>query len=208
MDDAAPYGMIERYVTRCFKEGDLLMGRTALLVMDVQNGIVERYASPDALKPLQSAVHRARKHEISVIYVRVAFRPGYPDVSPRNKSFSAIKDRGGMVETDPATQVWSGVEPLPGEVVVVKRRVSAFTGSGLEVVLRAQDIDHLVLSGIATSGVVLSTLREAADQDYQLTVLSDACLDNDPEVHRVLIEKVFVRQAQVLSVSDWVASLN
>lgn len=113
-----------------------------------------------------------------------------------------------MVETDPATQVWSGVEPLPGEVEVVKRRVSAFTGSGLEVVLRAQDIDHLVLSGIATSGVVLSTLREAADQDYQLTVLSDACLDNDPEVHRVLIEKVFVRQAQVLSVSDWVASLN
>ncbi len=184
------------------------MGRTALLVMDVQNGIVERYAEPDALKPLQFAVQSARQHGISVIYVRVAFRPGYPDVSPRNLSFSAIKDRGGMVETDAATQVWSGVEPLPGEVVVVKRRVSAFTGSGLEVVLRAQDIDHLVLSGIATSGVVLSTLREAADQDYQLTVLSDASLDNDPEVHRVLTEKVFVRQAQVLSVNDWVASLN
>lgn len=183
------------------------MANTALMVMDVQNGIVERYADPETLKPVQTAVHSARAHQIPVIYVRVAFRPGYPDVSPYNQSFSAIKERGGMVETDLATQVWEGVKPLPHEVVVVKRRVSAFAGSGLEVVLRAQSIEHLVLCGIATSGVVLSTLREAADQDYLLTVLSDACLDNDPEVHRVLMEKVFPRQARVLTVKDWTASL-
>ncbi len=184
------------------------MENTALMVMDVQNGIVERFATPDALQPLQMAVHSARAHKIPVIYVRVAFRLGYPDVSPHNQSFSAIKERGGMIETDPATQVWEGVKPLPHEVVVVKRRVSAFAGSGLDVVLRSQAIDHLVLSGIATSGVVLSTLREAADQDYHLTVLSDACLDNDPEVHRVLTEKVFPRQAEVLTVGEWTARFN
>ena len=87
--------------------------------------------------------------------------------------------------------------PAPGDVVVTKRRVSAFTGSDLEVVLRAQGIDHLILTGIATSGVVLSTLRQAADLDYRLTVLADCCEDNDPEVHRVLLEKVFPRQATV-----------
>jgi len=76
-------------------------------------------------------------------------------------------------------------------VVVTKRRVSAFTGSDLEVVLRADGMDRLVLAGIATSGVVLSTLRQAADLDYRLTVLADGCLDADPEVHRVLTEKVF-----------------
>jgi nicotinamidase-related amidase len=92
-------------------------------------------------------------------------------------------------------------------VVVTKRRVSAFAGSDLDVVLRAQSIGHLVLAGIATSGVVLSTLRQAADLDYQLTVLADGCLDADPEVHRVLLEKVFPRQAEVTSIAGWTAGL-
>ena len=54
-----------------------------------------------------------------------------------------------------------------------------------------------------TSGVVLSTLREAADHDYQLTVLSDTCVDGDAEVQRVLIEKIFPRQAEILTVAEW-----
>jgi nicotinamidase-related amidase len=91
---------------------------------------------------------------------------------------------------------------------VTKLRVSAFAGSDLEVVLRSGGIDSLVLAGIATSGVVLSTLRQAADLDYELTVLADGCLDGDPEVHRVLTEKVFPRQADVVSIADWVASLH
>jgi nicotinamidase-related amidase len=85
--------------------------------------------------------------------------------------------------------------------------VSSFAGSDLDVILRARGIDKLILTGIATSGVVLSTLREAADKDYRLVVLSDACLDADPEVHRVLVEKVFPRQADVLTVSEWAATL-
>ena len=65
-----------------------------------------------------------------------------------------------------------------------------------------------MLAGIATSGVVLSTLRQAADLDYRLTVLADGCLDADPDVHRMLVEKVFPRQAEVVSVADWVAGLD
>nr|WP_246158554.1 isochorismatase family protein [Catellatospora sichuanensis] len=70
------------------------------------------------------------------------------------------------------------------------RRVSAFAGSDLDLLLRAQWIEHLMLTGIATSGVVLSTLRQAADLDYRLTVLADGCHDSDPEVHAVLTTKV------------------
>jgi nicotinamidase-related amidase len=99
------------------------------------------------------------------------------------------------------------ITPEDGDVVITKRRVSAFTGSDLEVVLRSGDVQHLVLCGIATSGVVLSTVREAADKDYRLTVLSDLCADADPEVHRVLLEKVFVRQAAVVTSEQWVQSL-
>ena len=71
-------------------------------------------------------------------------------------------------------------------------------------VLRAQGVTQLVLTGIATSGVVLSTLRQAADMDYGLTVLRDGCADADPEVHRVLLDKVFPRQADVLTADEWI----
>ncbi|QHW32757.1 cysteine hydrolase [Paenibacillus rhizovicinus] len=181
---------------------------TALLVMDLQNGIVSRFADQVAvLEPFRKAVEAARQHNIQVIYVRVAFREGYPEISPNNKSFSAHAGSGGMSESDGATQIHVSVQPRPGEPLVTKRRVSAFSGSDLEVLLRGRQIDTLILSGISTSGVVLSTLREAADKDFRLTVLSDACLDMDPEVHRVLAEKVFPRQAEVLTVDAWINAL-
>ena len=95
------------------------------------------------------------------------------------------------------------IPPTADDIVVTKRRFSAFSGSDLEVILRAQNIRHLVLAGIITSGVVLSTVREAADKDYQLTVLSDLCADHDPEVHSLLINKVFPRQAAVMTYEEW-----
>jgi nicotinamidase-related amidase len=91
--------------------------------------------------------------------------------------------------------------------VVTKRRVSAFTGSDLEVVLRSLKVQHLVLAGISTSGVILSTIREAADKDYHLSLLSDCCADPDPEVHTLLLSKVFPRQADVLTADQWSAAI-
>ncbi len=101
----------------------------------------------------------------------------------------------------------AALTPLDGEPVIVKRRVSAFSGSDLDVLLRGAGADTLILAGISTSGVVLSTLRQAADLDYRLTVLADACADTDEEVHRVLTEKVFPRQALVTTTDEWIASL-
>jgi nicotinamidase-related amidase len=156
--------------------------RPALLVMDVQNGIVQRFAEkPEVMAPFQRAVSAARGAGIPVIFVRVAFRDGYPEVSATNKAFSAVAERGGMTISEASTQIHHSVAPLPDEPVVTKLRVSAFAGSDLEVILRSRGIDTLILTGIATSGVVLSTLREAADKDYGLIVLSDACLDADPK---------------------------
>jgi nicotinamidase-related amidase len=184
------------------------MTSTALLIMDVQKGIVNRFGDDSGyLTRLSAAVSAARGAGIGVIYVVVAFRPGYPEVSERNKSFAAIAGTGRFTEGDPDSPIHPAVVPAAGDVVVTKRRVSAFAGSDLDVVLRAGGVDHLVLAGIATSGVVLSTVRQAADLDYRLTVLSDGCLDGDPEVHRMLTEKVFPRQAEVTTVADWTARL-
>jgi nicotinamidase-related amidase len=178
---------------------------TALLVMDVQNAIVERVAEGAValLGTLSSTVDAARDAGIPVIYVRVAFRQGAPEVSSRNQSFATARS-DAMNELDPATDVHPAVAPKPGDIAVTKRRVSAFAGSDLHTVLRALDADSLVLTGISTSGVVLSTLRQAADLDFRLTVLSDGCADLDPEVHRVLMEKVFPRQASVMTAAEWI----
>jgi len=181
---------------------------SVLLVMDLQQGVVQRFGGNlESLKPFQRAVGAARAAGVPVIFVRVAFRDGYPEVSPRNKRFSAISRGERMTRDDASTQIHPLIAPRPNEVVVTKLRVSAFAGSDLEVVLRSRQVETLVLTGIATSGVVLSTLREAADKDFGLVVLSDACVDADPEVHRVLIEKIFPRQAEVMTVDAWAESL-
>lgn len=181
-----------------------MVGNTALLVMDIQRAIVSRVGDDSGyVDRLRGAIDAARAAGLPVIYVVVGFRPGHPEISARNRTFSAAATGSRFVPGDPDAEIDPRVAPLDGDVVVTKRRVSAFAGSDLDMVLRAGDVDSLVLAGIATSGVVLSTLRQAADLDYRLTVLADACFDPDDEVHRVLTEKVFPRQADVVTVADW-----
>jgi nicotinamidase-related amidase len=181
----------------------------ALLIMDLQRGIVERFAAQAQalLGTLAGAAAAARLAGVPVIFVRVAFRDGAPEISARNRAFSAIGAAKGMGEHDAATQIHPALHPQPDDIVLTKRRVSAFAGSDLEVLLRSLQVTSLTLAGIATSGVVLSTLRQAADLDYELTVLADGCLDSDPEVHRVLLEKVFPRQASVIDTAQWIQAL-
>jgi nicotinamidase-related amidase len=172
--------------------------------MDIQAGIIDRVADSAALLArAKEAMSAARSRAIPVIHVVVGFRPGLPEASAQNLFLSTIKQQPPPFLIDPRPLI----TPQASEVVVTKRRASAFTGGDLEVVLRSGEIRHLVLCGIVTSGVVLSTVREAADKDYRLTVLADACADPDPEVHAVLTGKVFPRQAQVTSVASWTASL-
>ncbi len=178
--------------------------RTALLVMDLQADIVTRFA--DGLDPLlertASLLAAARAARVQIIYVVVGFRPGYPEVSPRNQSFAAVASSGRFTTSPPGADIVPAVRPQPEDVIIVKHRVGAFSGTDLDMVLRARGIETLVLTGLATSGVVLSTVRAGADADYRLVVVADCCADGDEEVHRVLTEKVFVRQASVVRAGE------
>jgi nicotinamidase-related amidase len=181
------------------------MSKTALLVMDLQNGIVNRYANdPNYIERIKEAIATARKADMPIIYVVVKFRPEFPDVSPHNKTFSALKSGAlPLYEGHPEADIHSALTPQAKDIIVTKRRIGAFSGSDLEVVLKSQEIDHIVLTGISTSGVVLSTLRLAGDMDYKITVLSDCCFDKDEDVQRVLMEKVFPMQAEVTTAKQW-----
>ncbi|MFB9446405.1 cysteine hydrolase [Dactylosporangium vinaceum] len=182
--------------------------RPVLLAMDFQHAIIDRGTGHAALANVNRAIAAARAGGIPVMFVRVAFRPGYPEVSPANAVFGRLRAAGDtMTEAGPGTQLHAGLDVREGDPVIVKRRVSAFSGSDLEVLLRAAGAGHLILAGLSTSGVVLSTVRQAADLDFALTVLADACADADEEVHRVLVEKVFPRQATVLTTDEWTKTL-
>lgn len=182
--------------------------RTALLVLDIIPVVVPAFGGDDALlERLQQTIAAARDASIPIVYVRVAFRVGHPDVSASNALFAPLVEMMDLTEANPDTAIHPAVAPQEGDVVVTKRRISSFSGSDLDVVLRSLRVDKLVLAGVATSGVVLSTVRQAADLDFELVVLSDGCADGDPEVHRVLTEKVFPTQATVTTVGEWTTSL-
>lgn len=182
---------------------------TALLVMDFEMAMVGQIKEADTLLAnVQTTLAAARAAGLPVIYVVVRFREGYPEINPANKFFGALLQSGGRLqESGESARIHPAVTPQAGDLMVTKRRFSAFTGSDLEVILRAKRVDHLVLCGISTSGVVLSTVREAADKDFQLTVLSDCCADATPDVHELLLAKVFPRQATVTSHQEWLGQL-
>src|SRR5690349_3647659 len=103
-----------------------MYSHTALLVMDMQQGIVARFApTSDILTRTNAAITAARAASIPVIYVVVGFRPGYPEVSPRNKSFSAVKQQASSSTSMPAMEIHPDIAPQPADIVVTKRRVSA-----------------------------------------------------------------------------------
>lgn len=181
----------------------------ALLIMDFEMAMVGQIKPADTLlSNVQATIAAARTAGLPVIYVVVRFREGYPEVSPVNKFFSALRQGGDRLqEATESAKIHPAVAPQAGDLLVTKRRVSAFTGSDLEVILRAGQIDQLVLCGISTSGVVLSTVREASDKDFQLTVLADCCADADADLHQTLVTKVFPRQATVLDHQTWAGQL-
>src|SRR6187397_1797576 len=112
----------------------------ALVIMDVQNGIVDRFDAPEAyLDRVVAAQERAEQAGLPVVLVRVGFAPGHPEVSRRNKTFSALAADPAMVLGDRAVEPHERLLRGKGEVVVTKKRVSAFAVSDLELVLRAQD---------------------------------------------------------------------
>ncbi|MEU8648003.1 cysteine hydrolase [Streptomyces sp. NPDC048674] len=181
------------------------MSRTVLLSMDLQLNHIAHVPDgylPHAVRALETA-HAA---EVPVIHVALRLRPGHVDVHADNKIFGALPLHLFTAD-DPGAAIHPDVAPRSDEILVHKNRVSAFSGNNLRQILAVRGIDHLVLAGIATSGIVLSTALEAADLDYRVTVLSDACADRDADLHTTLLTKVVGRRCEVMTTSAWADTL-
>jgi nicotinamidase-related amidase len=174
--------------------------KTALLLMDFQPLNLGSIQDPDVLLESASIARtQAKVAGAQVGFVRVAFRPGdYDSISDRNKIFSGVRNAGRLADGSDEASFHSLLTPDPTDIVVRKTRVGAFSTTDLHERLQERGVDTVLLTGISTSGVVLSTVRDAADRDYRVVVLEDCCADGDPEVHRILTERVLSRQAHVL----------
>jgi nicotinamidase-related amidase len=177
--------------------------KTAVLTLDMQQGIFGLVPGSEACVPnAAKVVEAARKGGTWLIHVGIGFEPGYPEIGAGPSRFSMIKEKGLFIKGTDSAKTHPSLYRA-GDTVLYKNRVSAFAGSPLGLILQAQKIENLVLMGIATSGIVLSTLRQAGDMDFRCVVIKDACFDRDAEVHRVLTEKVFAAQAVVLTADDF-----
>jgi nicotinamidase-related amidase len=178
--------------------------RTALLVMDYQQGILDRIDDTDALAArARRAIDTMRAAGGTIGYVRVAFTAEDLEAMPDGAPMAQVKAMppGSMDADAPATQIDERVASREGDIVVRKTRVGAFGTTDLDAQLRARGVDTLVLAGISTSGVVISTLVEAHDRDYRLLILTDAVADPDAELHASLIGGYFPKRAELIEVA-------
>ncbi|MFT9473416.1 cysteine hydrolase family protein [Streptomyces sp. Mo3] len=178
--------------------------RTALLAMDFQNGIVAIAPEPDALiERVKGAMADVRAAGGTIGYVRVAFtEDDWAKVPATNKTFSAVAAARMMHHEEDATQINGRIAPEDGDIVVRKIRFGSVSTTDLHEQLHNRGIDTLILSGISTGGVVLSTLIDAADRDYRVFVLTDGVADPDPEVNRVLVNEVFPSRAHLIDTTQ------
>lgn len=181
--------------------------RTALLSMDLQRFIVAQFArdAEGFMARVATVQRHARTMGIRILHVRVGFRPGLPEINDRNSLFAAVRSnpKHAQAFAGDSGAIHPAGAPVGDEVVITKHRISAFYGTDLDMILRAGGIETLVLSGIATSGVVLATLMDAIDADYRVAVVHDCCADRNPEVHACLVEKIFPNYGTVLSAGEF-----
>ncbi|MFJ1549525.1 cysteine hydrolase family protein [Streptomyces sp. NPDC088246] len=180
---------------------------TALLVMDYQPAILallpEGGDCEALLGRVEGAIADVRANGGTIAYVRVGFTEADWDAIPAtNKSFAPVAQHRVMHQEDPAAAIHDRLAPQDGDIMVRKIRYGGMSTTDLDQQLRERGITTLVVSGISTSGVVLSTVIDAADRDYQLYVLSDGVADPDTEVHNVLLHQVFPSRAHIIDTAE------
>jgi nicotinamidase-related amidase len=174
--------------------------RTALLVMHYQTDILGLFPSvaPVLLANTRKLCDAARANGVGVYFANLRFGPGYPEVSPSNKNGQGIKRLGLFIDDRTAPEL----DQQPNEPLIVAHRASVFFGTDLEARLRAQGIDTLMMVGIASTGVVLSSVAYASDADFRLYTVKDCCYDPDEIVHEHLFSTAFESRTTVLSLAD------
>jgi nicotinamidase-related amidase len=174
---------------------EISKAHTALLVMDFENDIVhpegafkdfgfaQMVADNNVLDKTSQLLTAARSSGVTVIYVSVKFREGYPERPANSGLWQGLQGANALVEGTWGSQIHDQLTPEKGEPIVTKRGVSAFTASDIEQILHNKRIGTLILAGVATNFVVEGTARQACDLGYDTIVVGDCCASMSQEAH-------------------------
>ena len=148
-----------------------------------------------------------RAANVPIIHVRHAYRPDYADLPDNILFFRGMKEMQAMQDGTWGAEIHADLTPEPHDIVITKTRVSSFYASSLEGILRAQGITHLVLTGIATDGVVEGTARDGADRGYYIVVPDDCCTATVEEAHQVILGGMLAALTTVCTADDVIQAL-
>ncbi|KAI5458820.1 Isochorismatase-like protein [Mariannaea sp. PMI_226] len=179
---------------------------TALLLLDFHSLLVDVVGGAKAAAAVSVAANMrtwAKSQGITVIHALIDI-----DDTP----FPTCKDAKRILEFAAAMKK-SGAEESPqlgqsldDNEVMFKRKpgyVSALKSPGIEEFLAKKGIKSLIMTGLSTSGCVLRTAYPAADAEFVVSVISDACADRDEEVHELVLKKLLPSRAHVGSASQF-----
>lgn len=181
----------------------------ALLVTGCQPGVLDSLSAADNLVvKINAAIDIVRLHGGHIVFAKMAFDDlDFKFTPTTNREFSALARQGRFRNRTPESAIHQALAVQPTDIVVRTTRLGAFSTTDLDEQLTNLGVTTLIVSGAHTSGTVLSTVREAADRDYRLIILSDCCADPDTETHRFLITRIFPRQAEITSAAELYLSL-
>ncbi|MCB1116077.1 MAG: cysteine hydrolase [Chlamydiia bacterium] len=157
---------------------------TAIITLDIINEIChpngklarypERIANKQIIDKINTLTAWGREEGHLIIHIRVGFHPHYRDGSTRAAQVKKAKENQVLLLTKWGGQFCEELDLQKGDAQVIKHRVSAFYGTDLELILRANDIDTVILTGVSTNNAVELTAREAHDRDFEVIIIEDA----------------------------------
>jgi nicotinamidase-related amidase len=198
---------------------DINRSETAVLALHWQVDIVkpegafgpffaEMVSSTGVIPRTANVLQGARAAGIPVIYTRVCFRPGYPDLIVNTPLFKAAAEQTAMIDGSHGASIIAELAPQAGDIVVDHRRVTGFYGSDLSIILKSRGIKTLVLAGVATNLTVEGTAREATNEGYNVIILADCCTAASAEIHRASLETLGLLTAGITNADDFLQGIN
>jgi ureidoacrylate peracid hydrolase len=194
--------------------------KSALLILHYQKGLVRHdgvfafSGTPDqvekhnCLEKTAGVLKASRGASILVVYVNIAYRPGFPELKkPTYPLIESIQERGAFLRGSRDAEVPEELKPEEGDITVINFDSSAFSHTDLDCILRARDTKQLYLAGIATNWVVESTTRYGAELGYDITVLEDCCQGFTDELHNFAIKETLPFYATIMTSQDFIAAL-
>jgi ureidoacrylate peracid hydrolase len=159
-----------------------------------------------------------RAHQMPVIYIHHVIRGGDIDAGRLADHHDAIRNNQAIIAGTPNVEIYAGLKPHPGDLVVAKPRYSAFYGTDLAAIPRSQGIDTLIIGGTVTNVCCESTTRDAFSRDYKVIFLSDGNAAGDlpalgfgpvsaDEIQRVVLTVLAMCFAQVSSIDEVIAEI-